>query len=115
MAFLLLLVIGLVVVVPAIIVLLVLLFDAPNRRQARLNRRSPAQTRPAMVVDKRTHMSGSAGTTGTSYFVTFELEDHTRLEFPVYGAVSGQLAVGDRGSLSWQGSWYRGFTREILR
>jgi hypothetical protein len=67
------------------------------------------------VVDKRTHVYGQSGNSSTRYFVTFELPDRSRLEFRVIGTVYGQLTAGDTGVLTWRGTWFKGFQREILR
>lgn len=74
----------------------------------------PVLNSPAKVVDERTAVTGNNGQYGgttTTYFATFELPDGQRLEFVVDGAVAGQIAVGDIGSLYWQGTWFKGFQR----
>ena len=78
---------------------------------------APVQTQPAQVAAKRTytgHGPSSGGMRGhayTRYFATFQLDDAQRLELQVTGREYGQLAEGDRGTLTWQGSRYRGFAR----
>ncbi|MDR0848854.1 MAG: DUF2500 domain-containing protein [Propionibacteriaceae bacterium] len=89
-----------------------------GRRQRRLNMKAPLLNSPARVIDKRTAVAGSGGeyaSTSTSYFVTFELPDGQRLELAVDGHVTGQIVAGDAGTLYWQGTWFKGFQREILR
>ena len=91
----------------------------PTHHQDRLNRAAPSLQTPARVVDKREEVTGRSssygGTTTTSYFVTFQFPDGSRIELPVSGPTAGQLVVGDSGTLTWQGTWFQGFEREILR
>jgi len=49
--------------------------------------------------------------TKTRYYVTFELEDGERVAYSVSGSEYGMLTEGDQGTLSRQGSWYKGFVR----
>ncbi len=87
------------------------------------NNNSPRQTVNARVVTKRMKVSGHGGTvvgtntamnrmgssTYTRYFVTFELEDGSRLELGMKDAAYGMLAEGDQGVLTYQGTRYLGF------
>jgi hypothetical protein len=77
------------------------------------NNASPVESVPAKVVAKRTDTSG--GMNGrrvwTEYYVTFELEDGQRKEFWVDGEDFGVLVEGDRGTLTYQGTRYKGFQR----
>ena len=90
------------------------------------NNRSPQETANACVVAKRMKVSGHGGSmmanrvsamntfhssTYTNYFVTFEMENGSRLELGVKDPEYGMLAEGDRGRLSWQGTRYLGFER----
>ena len=82
---------------------------------------------PAKVVTKRqntTHHShpaagdasgahGFHSTTSTSYYVTFEVESGDRIEFAVRGQDYGMLVEGDMGRLSFQGTRFLGFERDI--
>ena len=92
---------------------------AARRRQAAANAAAPALESVATVVDKREDVSGSRSRyvrpTVSEYFVTFELPSGQRVELAVSGPTSGQLVVGDTGQLSWQGTWFRGFQRQVLR
>lgn len=45
------------------------------------------------------------------YYVTFEVESGDRMELHVPGREYGQLAEGDKGKLSFQGTRYLGFER----
>lgn len=87
------------------------------------NNHSPQITVAAKIVGKRQNVdvhhhsagnnSGAHTTTSTTYYVTFELEDGKRLEFHVKGRVYGLLAEGDCGTLSYQGTRYLNFERNI--
>ena len=84
-------------------------------------------TVPAKVVAKRqntTHHShpvagdasgahGFHNTTSTSYYVTFEVESGDRMEFSVRGQDYGMLVEGDEGRLSFQGTRFLDFERNI--
>ena len=90
------------------------------------NNHSPRLTVPATVVAKREHIShtrhanagditGAHGfhtTRSTSYYATFEVESGDRMELCLNGEEYGQLAEGDVGMLSFQGTRYLGFERE---
>ena len=89
------------------------------------NNHSPRLTIDALVVAKRTNVShhrhanagdatGAHGyhtTSSTTYYVTFQADSGDRMELPVGGADYGQLAEGDRGKLTFQGTRYLGFER----
>lgn len=77
------------------------------------NSASPEQTVAARVVGKRTSTSGGGNDTHvtTTHYATFEVAGGDRLELRVSGREYGQLAEGDTGDLTHQGSWYRGFER----
>ncbi len=79
------------------------------------NNRSPVTTTPAVVVTKRGHTWGGTGdsSASTSYYVTFEVEGRTRIELGVSGTEYGQIAEGDRGVLTYQGTRYKGFQRSM--
>ena len=89
------------------------------------NNHSPHLTVTAMVVSKRTNVShhshGMAGdmagvhghTTSTTYYVTFQVESGDRMEFSVRGMEYGLLAEGDMGQLSFQGTRYLDFERNV--
>lgn len=91
------------------------------------NNNSPRLTVPAVVVSKRTAVShhrhanggdttGAHGfhtTSSSSYFVTFQFESEDRLELGVSGAEYGMLVEGDIGKLTFQGTRYISFERNI--
>lgn len=83
------------------------------------NNHSPKLTVPAKVVSKRTnvnhHHVGDVhhSSTSTTYYVTFEVESGDRMEFHLSGSDFGLIAEGDEGILSFQGTRYLEFKRNI--
>ncbi|MCU0523467.1 MAG: DUF2500 domain-containing protein [Elainella sp. Prado103] len=80
------------------------------------NNQQPIQTVAAIIVTKRTHVSGSGGhntssLTQTSYYCTFETRSGERVELRLSGREYGLLAEGDRGMLRYQGTRYLEFDR----
>ena len=89
------------------------------------NNNSPRLVVDAKVVTKRADVShhthpnagdatGAQGfhhTSSTTYYVTFEVKGGERLEFVVPGAEYGQLAEGDCGELTFQGTRFLNFKR----
>lgn len=79
------------------------------------NENSPVLTVPATIVDMRrkTHHHHSNGHHhhSHSYYVIFEVENGGRLELRVHRLEYNELAVGDRGMLTHQGTRYKGFER----
>jgi cytoskeletal protein RodZ len=84
-------------------------------RQWSRNNASPVETVRALVVTKRMSVrSGSEDSpASTSHHVTFELTTGVREEFGISGPEYGQLAEGDRGMLTRQGTRYKGFVRDL--
>lgn len=77
------------------------------------NNNEPLLTVPAKVVTKRSNTSGGSGNSSahTSYYVTFEVQSGDRLELKMNGHNYGQLADGDYGLLTFQGTRYHIFER----
>ena len=79
------------------------------------NRRSPVVEAAARVVAKRSKVSGGGpgpcSYASTSYFVTFEDEFGDRREWEMPEEQYGLLVEGDKGTLTIQGEWFKGFTR----
>lgn len=82
------------------------------------NNEQPIQTAAARLVSKRTDTSGmgsnmnnTGGSVNTWYYVTFEIDGGERKEFGMSGHEYGLLAQGDSGSLTYQGTRYKGFAR----
>lgn len=89
-------------------------------RQWNKNNHSPKLTVPATVVAKRTNIShyhSRAGvhhtTHSTSYYVTFQVESGDRIELYVAGHEYGLLIEGDQGRVTFQGTRYLGFERNL--
>ncbi|MDM5250595.1 MULTISPECIES: DUF2500 domain-containing protein [unclassified Lysinibacillus] len=78
------------------------------------NNNEPLLTVPAIVVTKRSNTSGGSGNSSahTSYYVTFEVQSGDRLELRMNGRDYGQLADGDFGLLTFQGTRYHSFERQ---
>ncbi|MBG9454460.1 hypothetical protein ABE61_10425 [Lysinibacillus sphaericus] len=78
------------------------------------NNNEPLLTVPAKVVTKRSNTRGGSGNSSahTSYYVTFEVQSGDRLELRMNGRDYGQLADGDFGLLSFQGTRYHAFERQ---
>ena len=77
------------------------------------NNARPVLSVPAQLVSKRTRVSGGSNDASAStwYYVTYELQSGERREFGVRGREYGMLAEGDVGTLTYQGTRYKGFTR----
>lgn len=93
-----------------------------NIKQWKKNEQSPRLSVPAVVKTKRTNVSRHTHhhdnthhthNTSTSYYATFEFESGDRMELHMSGQEYGQLAEGDYGVLSFQGTRYLGFKRDI--
>ena len=113
----------LVVFLLMIALFLVLLVQA--LRQWHSNNQAPRLTVDALVTGKRESVSttqhanagdatgahGYTTTSSTTYYVTFQVESGDRMELVVSGRDYGQLAQGDVGRLTFQGTRYLGFVR----
>ena len=84
------------------------------------NNNQPVLTVRSHIVSKRTKVSNNShahgnghhhSSTSTTYFVSFEVESGDRMELQVTGTDYGQLAEGDVGELTFQGTRYKGFNR----
>jgi hypothetical protein len=113
-------------VVPVIVTLgfflvfgIIIVRGIQGAKQWKKNNDSPVLTVYAAAAAKRTavhHHHNTAGnmphtTTSTTYYVTFEVESGDRMEFKVRGEEYGQIAEGDAGKLTFQGTRYLGFER----
>ena len=90
------------------------------------NNNSPRLTVACVIVDKHTETttqqmpvagdaSGAHGyhmMTDTTHFVTFQVESGDKIEFTVSGSEYAQLAEGEQGKLTFQGTRYLGFERK---
>ncbi|MBF2046545.1 MAG: DUF2500 domain-containing protein [Leptolyngbya sp. IPPAS B-1204] len=79
------------------------------------NNQQPVVSVAAEVVAKRADVRGrgsaDSGLTRTYYYGTFEDQTGIRREFRLSGQEYGQLAEGDKGILTYQGSRYHSFQR----
>jgi hypothetical protein len=105
-----------------IVIGLILVNVGKGVSQWKKNEDSPKLSVPAIVKTKRTHVSRHTHNHGgdnhhhhhssqTSYYATFEFESGDRSEFKITGSEYGQLAEGDMGKLTFQGTRYLGFER----
>lgn len=78
------------------------------------NQAADERTVPCRIVSKRTRVSGGSGdfSASTSYYLTFEFTDRSRLEFHVSAEEYGLLVEGDSGMLKYKGTRYKGFVRD---
>ena len=87
--------------------------------QRNKNNNSPRLTVPVTIVSKRqdVHRHHNHNThlhhTSTTYYVTFQVESGDRMELKVSRNEYGMLVVGDSGRVSFQGTRYLGFEREL--
>ncbi|WP_107948811.1 DUF2500 domain-containing protein [Lysinibacillus parviboronicapiens] len=77
------------------------------------NNAAPVLTVPAKIVTKRTNTRGGSGNSAahTTYYVTFEFQNGDRIELQLNGRKYGQLADGDFGLLTFQGTRFQIFER----
>jgi len=77
------------------------------------NNSMPVQSEHVRIVAKRSETRGhSEGPVSTRYYVTFELLSGDRRELSIHGKEYGMLSEGDEGTLTYQGTRYRGFDRD---
>lgn len=85
----------------------------------RKNVNSPRISVGARVVAKRMQVHGGSHTNNhhhrgyTKYFATFEFESGDRLELGVLDTEYGLLVEGDEGKLTFRGTEFLSFEREI--
>ncbi len=89
------------------------------------NNNSPRLSVPASAVSKRTRYSSNMHThTGsmhnhmmhgghTTYYVTFQFDSGDRTELPLLGDEYGLIAEGDVGTLTFQGTRFISFERNV--
>ncbi|GAA1164364.1 hypothetical protein GCM10009584_01540 [Ornithinimicrobium humiphilum] len=100
-------------VVVLVVVVMVVVRLAQGARTIAENSAQPERTVSARVIGKRTQVEGGGNDTPVRslYFVTFQLPDGERVELKVPARLHGQVAEGDEGRLTHQGTWFRGFER----
>ena len=79
------------------------------------NNATEISTKRSTVTDKRTEVWGgsSDSSANTNYYITFELEDHTRVELHVRANQFGLISIGDQGELTYQGTRFKEFNRIV--
>ncbi|GMK39577.1 membrane protein [Paenibacillus sp. CCS19] len=79
------------------------------------NNAAQIMTKRCKVTDKRTEVWGGSGesSANTSYYITFEFEDHSRIELPIRDNQFGLISVGDQGNLTYQGTRFKAFNRDL--
>ena len=77
------------------------------------NNASPLISASCTAVTKRSEVWGGSGDTSasTSYYVTFQFDDGSRLEFQVINRDYGLIVEGDRGEILYQGTRFKEFKR----
>jgi Protein of unknown function (DUF2500) len=83
-------------------------------KQWNYNNKQPKLNVDALVVSKRTEVSGGSNDSSAStwYYITFQVESGDRMELAVRGSDYGMLAEGDVGELVFQGTRFHSFTRK---
>ena len=90
-----------------------------NITQWSRNNASPVLTVPAQICAKRQqvgrhhHGNNHGMTSYTNYYVTFQVDSGDRMELLVKGGEYGLLAEGDTGMLTFQGTRFLAFDRQI--
>lgn len=111
---------GVLTAVPALMGLFLTIFVVvvvvklvQGARTVAANSAQPERSVTARVVGRRMRTEGGGNDTAVRsvYFATFELPDGERLELKVPARQYGQVAEGDEGQLTHQGTWFRGFER----
>jgi hypothetical protein len=100
-------------IVLGVVVVVLVVGSAKGVGQWSRDNRAPLETSPATMVTKRSdvHRGADGATVRTAYYATFELRSGERLELAVSGRDYGQVAEGDRGQLTRQGSRFKAFAR----
>lgn len=109
----------------AIVIIMIVYRLIQGVAQFHRNNESPNLTVDCQVVAKRTNIRRYHHHTGTDnamhcsnstdYYVTFQVESGDRMELSVSGREYGLLAEGDRGRLTFQGTRYKGFERNVMK
>jgi hypothetical protein len=81
------------------------------------NNTSEVVTRAITVVDKRTEVWGGSGDSSatTNYYITFQMDDQSRIELQVRADKYGLIVVGDQGDLTYQGTRFKEFHRWVTK
>lgn len=111
------------VLVFLVILSFIIMMMVKSLRQWNKNNAQPVLTVNAKVVAKRQNVGHTMGHTGTDhmdsghtytdYYATFEVESGDRMELHIPAEEIGMLVEGDTGRLTFQGTRYKGFERDI--
>ncbi|ETT52882.1 DUF2500 domain-containing protein [Paenibacillus sp. FSL H7-689] len=84
-------------------------------RSGMSNNAAALLTLHSTVVAKRTEVSGGSGDSSatTRYYVTFEFDNGERTELIVGGNHYGMMVENDRGMLTYQGTRFKHFERDV--
>ncbi|TVX88208.1 DUF2500 domain-containing protein [Paenibacillus agilis] len=79
------------------------------------NNRAPQVSEVCKVIGKRDAVWGGTGNSSVQqhHYVAFELRDGSRIELQVKSKEYGLIAEGDQGTVSYQGTRFLSFHREI--
>lgn len=111
-----------VVIIFVIVISMFIITAVKGVKQWNYNNEQPVLTVEAKVVSKRTNVSRHHHNnsndhmhshTSTTYYVTFQVESGDRIELMLSGEEFGQLVESDSGKLTFQGTRYKGFKREL--
>ena len=97
--------------IPLIIVGMILFAVIRGLRTYMANNASPVRQERVTVIGKRMQVWGGSGDSSakTSYYITFETSAGERVELPVKGPEYGACREGEAGTLTWQGTRFKGF------
>ncbi|GHU88288.1 membrane protein [Clostridia bacterium] len=102
----------------AVVLVFIIVIAARGVKEWAGNNRKPKIPATANIVAKRTKITQNQEqdgltTTNTAYYATFQFASGDRQEFRVPAREYGCLAEGDAGVLTFQGTRFIGFEREI--
>ncbi len=109
----------------AVIFIVIVLTIVKSAKQGIRNNQSPILTVEARILSRRSEACHSSdanpgdgidtSSTRTDHYITFEVESGDRMEFAVLGQDFGLLVEGDYGKLTFQGTRFKGFIRDVER
>lgn len=90
----------------------------------RRNRKAPLTTQKAKLIQKRVDIKGHKNpdkdpkdnpTARVYHVLRFRLESGAVAEYDVEPAVYDQYEEGSKGTLSYQGTWFKGFEPKLIK
>ncbi len=98
--------------IPVFIVVIFVLLASQGIAEWHRNNQMPIVGADVRVIAKRAQTHGGGNMrAGTRYFATFEFATGHRLELQIPSNEIGMIAEGDEGTLTHQGTRYKGFLR----